>query len=138
MPCQWFIGQDSSMWMTELLGLSRRICGTLAITLVVAGCGRVDDSVDHHSIIAVAACLNEADVPASQHSWLEISQPGDWNILGEQGTVVASISAAEFTIIVFEEGDSWVRYDPDAAAQAPQELVDVVWGCVGPSVKNPE
>lgn len=145
MPHQLLIGHASSMWMTKLLGSSRRFCGTLAITLVVAGCsgvevGRVDDSdyVDPHSLTSVAACLNKAGVPASQQSWEQLSQPGDWNILNAQGTVVASVGAAEFTITVFEEGDSWVRYDPDAAAQAPQELVDVVWRCAGPSVENPE
>jgi hypothetical protein len=133
MPHQLLIGQDAGMWMTQLLGSSRRLCGTLAIALVVAGCGRGDDSVEHHSLIAVTACLNEADVPAYNHPWEH--QPGDWNILDVQGTVIARIDAATVVITVLGDGDNWVEYYPEAA---PQELVDVVGRCAGATVKNPE
>lgn len=93
----------------------------------------VDDSVDHHSLIAVTSCLNKADVSAYQHPWEH--EPGDWNILDVQGTVVASTDAATVIITVVGDGDNWVEYYPEAA---PQELVDVVSRCAGPTVKKPE
>jgi hypothetical protein len=135
MPHQLFIEQDTSMWMTQLLGSSRRLCGTLAITLVVAGCsgvevGRVDDT--HHSLIGVTACLNKAGVPA-YHAPSE-NQAGDWNIFDVKGRVIARIGAASVTITVRGDGDNFVEYYPGAA---PQKLVDAVSRCASPTAKNP-